>query len=350
MKTDHILIIRFSAIGDIAMTVPVIYSLAKQYPHLRITVLSRPFARCFFEDLAPNVGFMGADVRGEYRGVKGLNALYRRLMAKNFTAIADLHDILRSKYLRLRFNLGRHKVAHVNKHHQEKRKLTSKSDKNLVQLSTAFQNYADVFAKLGYPIQLDFTSIFPREGGNLHLLEEEIGERKKFQQWIGLAPFAAHRNKIYPLDKMEEVIAMLAKNHPSCRIFLFGGDSKEKEILFEWESKYSCCTNASAKLGGIEKELILMSHLDLMISMDSANMHLASLVNTPVVSVWGATHPYVGFLGWNQSLDHVVQVDLPCRPCSVYGRKPCARGDIACMMNITPQMIVDKVEAILSSI
>ena len=93
-----------------------------------------------------------------------------------------------------------------------------------------------------------------------------------------------------------------------------------------------------------------MSHLDLMISMDSANMHLASLVNTPVVSVWGATHPYVGFLGWNQSLDHVVQVDLPCRPCSVYGRKPCARGDIACMMNITPQMIVDKVEAILSSI
>ena len=350
MKTDHILIIRFSAIGDIAMTVPVISSLAKQYPHLRITVLSRPFARCFFENLAPNVGFMEADVHGEYRGIKGLNALYRRLMAKNFTAIADLHDILRSKYLRLRFNLGRHKVAHLNKHHHEKRKLVAKNEKRLVQLPSVFNNYAEVFAKLGYPVQVDFTSIFPNEGGNLHLLEEEIGERKKFQQWIGIAPFAAHRNKIYPLEKMEEVIAILMKNHPSCRIFLFGGSNKEKETLHEWETKYACCTNASAKLGSIEKELILMSHLDLMISMDSANMHLASLVNTPVVSVWGATHPFAGFLGWKQNPEYVVQADMPCRPCSIYGRKPCARGDIACMTSITPQSIVDKVELILSTI
>ncbi len=349
MKTDHILIIRFSAIGDIAMTVPVVYSLAMQYPHLRITVLSRPFARCFFDNLAPNVGFMEADVKGEYRGVKGLNALYRRLMAKNFTAIADLHDILRSKYLRLRFNLGMHKVAHVNKHHREKRMLTAKNNKQLVQLPTAFQNYADVFAKLGYPIQLDFTSIFPREGGNLHLLASEIGERKKFQQWIGIAPFAAHPNKVYPLDKMEEVITMLMKKHPSCRIFLFGGNDAEKDMLCKWEEKYACCTNASDKLGSIEKELILMSHLDLMVSMDSANMHLASLVNIPVVSVWGATHPYAGFLGWNQSLDNAVQADLPCRPCSVYGKKKCERGDIACMGQIQPQWIVDKVEAILAA-
>lgn len=88
MKTEHILVIRFSAMGDVAMTVPVIYSLAKQYPHVRITVLSRSFARPFFENLAPNVGFMEADLKGEYKGVKGLNALYRRLIAKQFTAIA----------------------------------------------------------------------------------------------------------------------------------------------------------------------------------------------------------------------------------------------------------------------
>ena len=105
MKTEHILVIRFSAMGDVAMTVPVIQSLAKQYPKVRITVLSRPFARPFFEDLAPNVGFMEADIKGEYKGVTGLNALYRRLIAKQFTAIADLHSVLRSDYLRMRFNL-----------------------------------------------------------------------------------------------------------------------------------------------------------------------------------------------------------------------------------------------------
>jgi ADP-heptose:LPS heptosyltransferase len=144
--------------GDVAMTVPVIYSLARQYPNIRITVLSRPFARTFFENLAPNIGFMEADIKQEYHGVKGLNALYRRLTAKNFTAIADLHNVLRSDYLRMRFNLDRYKVAHINKHRTEKRKLISTSDKKLCQLPTVFQNYADVFAKLGYPIHIEFKS------------------------------------------------------------------------------------------------------------------------------------------------------------------------------------------------
>ncbi|MBQ6064935.1 MAG: glycosyltransferase family 9 protein [Prevotella sp.] len=348
MKTEHILIIRFSALGDVAMIVPVVYSLAHQYPHLRITVLSRPFARPLFDNLAPNVGFMEADVKSEYRGVKGLNALYRRLMAKNFTAIADLHDIIRSKYLRLRFNLGRHKVAHVNKHHGEKRRLTAQNGKQLHQLPTVFQNYADVFAELGYPVDLQFTSIFSREGGSLFLLPQEIGERKSFQQWIGIAPFAAHPNKVYPVEKMEEVIRSIIKLHPSCRIFLFGGGGKEKETLDGWQQKYEPCVNASALLRSLEKELILISHLDVLVSMDSANMHLASLVNTPVVSVWGATHPYAGFLGWNQDPANIVQADLSCRPCSVYGRKACVRGDLACMGQIQPIYIINKVEEILS--
>ena len=174
MKTEHILVIRFSAMGDVAMTVPVIYSLAKQYPHVRITVLSRPFARPFFENLAHNVGFMEADINGEYKGVKGLNALYRRLIAKQFTAIADLHSVLRSGYLRMRFNLASFKVAHIDKHRKGKRKLVATTDKQLVQQPTSFQNYADVFAQLGYPINMDFTSIFPEEGGDLSSLPQEI--------------------------------------------------------------------------------------------------------------------------------------------------------------------------------
>ncbi|MBR7042686.1 MAG: glycosyl transferase family 1, partial [Prevotella sp.] len=125
MKTEHILIMRFSAMGDVAMTVPIVSSLARQYPSVRFTVLSKPFARAFFENLAPNVGFMGADIKGEYRGMKGLNALYRRLSAKQFTAIADLHDTLRSKYLRMRFNLSRNRVEHINKHKCGRRKLIS---------------------------------------------------------------------------------------------------------------------------------------------------------------------------------------------------------------------------------
>ena len=112
MKKEHILVIRFSALGDVAMMVPVVWSLAQQYPDIRITVLSRKFARPLFDDLAPNVNFMEADVSKEYHGVRGLNALYRRLVAKQFTKVADLHNVLRSEYLRLRFNLGRYRVEH----------------------------------------------------------------------------------------------------------------------------------------------------------------------------------------------------------------------------------------------
>jgi len=345
MKTEHILIIRFFAIGDVAMTVPVIYSLANQYPKLRITVLSRPFAKPFFENLAPNVSFMGADVKGEYSGIKGLNALYRRLIAKQFTAVADFHQVLRSNYLRLRFNMSHFRVEHINKHREGRRKLIAQDEKKLIQQPTETQNYADVLRKLGYPIQVKFTSLFPPEGGNIRLLPESIGIKKGFQQWIGIAPFAAHVSKTYPLESMEKVIQLLIHRHPSCRIFLFGGTKgNEKKYMDKWNKKYPSCTNASGLLQSLDKELILMSHLDVMISMDSANMHLASLVNIPVVSIWGATHPYAGFMGWGQNPDNAVQLNLSCRPCSIYGNKSCLRGDYACLINISPKMIVDRVD------
>jgi ADP-heptose:LPS heptosyltransferase len=344
MKTEHLLVVRFSAMGDVAMTVPVIASLAKQYPHLRITVLSRPFAKSFFEHLAPNVGFMEADIQKEYHGIKGLNSLYRRLTAKHFTAVADLHNVLRSAYLRMRFNVAKVPTAHIDKHRQQRRMLTRRKDKVMEQLPTSFQNYMDVFAELGYPVKPDFTTMLTPEQANLRQLPAEIGEKKRFQQWIGIAPFAAHQGKTYPLEGMEQVIAKLAEHHPSCRIFLFCGGETEKMRVDDLVSRHPNCLNVAHVLHGLGEELILMSHLDVMVSMDSANMHLASLVATPVVSVWGATHPYAGFLGWNQNPDNVVQLDLDCRPCSIYGKKPCMRGDYACMTQLQPQMIVDKVE------
>lgn len=348
MKTEHLLIIRFSAIGDVAMTVPVVWSLATQYPNLRITVLSKPFARPLFDALAPNVGFMEADLQGEYHGMTGLNALYRRLTAKQFTAIADFHNILRSGYLRMRFNIDRYRVEHIDKHRQERRRLTAATGKCLKQLPTSFDNYADVLARLGYPVRLDFRSIFPPSGGNLRLIADKVGMKKNFQQWIGIAPFAAHKGKVYPAQLMEQVVHELERRHPSCRIFLFGGKGQEADTMDAWAARHKNCTNASAALAGLNEELILMSHLDVMVSMDSANMHLASLTATPVVSVWGATHPYAGFMGWGQEPANAVQAQLPCRPCSVFGNKPCLRGDYACLTAIEPAHIVQRVEAILA--
>ena len=348
MKKEHILIIRFSAIGDVAMAVPVVYSLATQYPDLRITVLSRRFARPFFDDLAPNVDFMEADLKGEYRGVKGLNALYRRLTAKQFTKIADLHNVLRSEYLRMRFNMGRYRVEHINKHRRDRRKLTSYKNKVRAQLRTPFENYADVLARLGYPVKLEFTSLFPPEGGNLNLLPAIIGPKKNFEQWIGVAPTAAHLGKCYPTDRSRLVIEELLRRHPHARIFLFGRGRKEDELFTQWCREIPHCVYVSQHLENMQQELILMSHLDVMLSMDSSNMHMASLTATPVVSVWGATHPYGGFMGWKQPAENAIQADLDCRPCSIYGKRPCRRGDLACMNLIRPEIIIEKIEQIIN--
>lgn len=346
MRTEHVLIIRFSALGDVAMAVPVVSALARQYPDVHFTMLSRGFARPLFENLAPNVSFMEADIKKEYKGVKGLNALYRRLTAKQFTAIADLHSVLRSDYLRMRFNMDMYKVAHIDKHRLGKRRLVADGEKKrLVQQPTSFQNYADVFARLGYPVDIKFTSIFPEEGGDLGLLPEPF--RCKDGLWIGIAPFAAHEGKIYPMRLMENVIKLLVERHPKSRIFLFGGGDKEKAVFRNWCDNYSLCVSVPEILSGLKQELALMSHLDVMLSMDSANMHLASLTGTPVVSVWGATHPYAGFMGWGQSLNNAVQIDLSCRPCSIYGNRPCLRGDMPCMKNIPPEHIVERVEFVL---
>ena len=350
MRNDHILIMRFSSLGDVAMLVPVVHSLAMQYPHLRITVLSREFGRPFFEGLAPNVSFMDADFVKEYRGLTGLNALYRRLKAKHFTSIADMHDVLRTKYLRIRFKVDRFHVAHLDKHKAGKKRLVSRSNKRLVQQSTSFQNYADVLARLGYPVQLEFRSLFPPQGGNLRVFgQSEYSEKKSFQQWIGIAPFAAHPGKVYPLEKMEQVIGLLCSKHPNARLFLFGAGMRERKWFSDWKEKYPRCICASDVAKNLKEELVLMSHLDVMVSMDSANAHLASCVDVPVVSVWGATHPYAGFMGWRQSEDTAVQLNLPCRPCSVFGDKPCYRGDMACMAGISPEMVVENVERVLDN-
>ena len=350
MRKEHILVIRFSALGDVAMAVPVVWALATQYPDVRITVLSRAFARPLFADLAPNVNFMEADLKQEYRGMRGLNALYRRLVAKQFTKVADLHDVLRSEYLRMRFNVGPYRVEHIKKHRKQRRQLTKEHKKVMHPLPSSFKNYSEVFARLGYPVDIkQFHSIFPEEGGNLNMLPKEIGPKKNFQQWIGIAPFAAHEGKVYPPRLMEQVIQQLLQKYPQSRIFLFGRGDQEDEYFNQWTERYPQCLSVSQYCESMYQELILMSHLDAMLSMDSANMHLASLTGTPVVSVWGATHPMAGFLGFNQSEDNIIQLNLDCRPCSIYGNKPCRRGDYACLQNIPPERIVERITTLINN-
>ncbi|MDE7378201.1 MAG: glycosyltransferase family 9 protein [Paraprevotella sp.] len=340
---EHLLIIRFSALGDVAMTVPVVYSLARQYPELRITVLSKDFMQPLFSRLPSNVHFIGVNLKKEYAGLKGLNRLFRRICEEQITAVADLHDVLRTQYLRFRFRMKGIPTAHIRKERNGRKQLTRRKNKKLVPQKTSFRKYTDVLAASGYPVETDFRSLFGDGRGDLSLLP--FTEKKDDAIWIGIAPFAAHKGKIYPLEQMERIIARLSE-YPAIHIFLFGADGSEQQLLHDWHQRYPHTTAVPDKRLTLDKELILISHLDVMLSMDSANMHLASLVATPVVSIWGATHPYAGFAGWNQPAENQLQAELPCRPCSIFGNRPCFRKDYACLHRIKTEEILDKLNHI----
>lgn len=336
---SKILVIRLSAIGDVAMTVPVVQSFAVKYPQHQITVLSRPRMSSLFAGLPSNVSFMGIDLQNEYKGVAGLFKLCRMLEKEGFDCIADLHDVLRTKFIRGYFTMKGHKCAHIDKGRREKKALVREENKEFRQLKSSFQRYADVFGRLGMPVETSFNSIYGEEKGDISAFADLTGE-KGSDKWIGIAPFATHTGKIYPPEKMEKVVELLS-GRGNVKIFLFGGGKKEVDILSAWEAKYPGTVCVAGKLK-MDSELALMSRLDVMVSMDSGNMHLASLTATPVVSIWGATHPYAGFMGWKQKESNAVQLELPCRPCSVYGNKPCHRGDYACLQ-IAPETITEKI-------
>ncbi len=333
-----LLIMRFSAMGDVAMTVPVIHCLATQHPELRITVMTRGRFKPMFHWMPANVEVKAVELN-DYKGLGGLGRLYKELKERRYDAVADLHDVLRTKYLRLRFRLSGVKVATINKGRADKKAFLGNGQKGKP-LRPMVNRYADVFEQLGFPVTLDYQRAFNPRMEDFSVVRKAIGgDKPQGERWIGIAPFAAHEGKIYPLEQMKRVVDLLVEQ--GCKVFLFGAGDKELSILDKWTSDK--VISVGRLLGGLHNEMLLMSRLDQMISMDSANMHIASIVGTPTLSIWGATHPGAGFRGWRQTDESIVQLDLPCRPCSVYGNKPCAFGDLRCMTGITPEMIVSKI-------
>jgi ADP-heptose:LPS heptosyltransferase len=337
MGGNRFLIIRFSALGDIAMSVPVVHDLAVQYPNLDITMLSREMARPLFEQMPKNVHFIAADLKGRHKGLLGLCRLWRDARLSDFDYIADFHDVLRTWWLRAEGCLRCKKIAKIDKGRKGKKALTRQKDKVFVQQATSFERYAKVLERLGFPIKPQFTK----------LDYSSFCETQKApnETWVGIAPFAKHESKAYPLDKMEQVIRVLSERENTA-VFLFGGGDYERQRIEALCANYDHVKSAKSQ-HGLQGELALMGQLDVMLSMDSANMHLASLVGTKVVSVWGGTHPYAGFLGWNQNPHDCVQLEMSCRPCSVYGNKRCLRGDYMCMYGITPERILKKLSPYL---
>lgn len=329
--------------GDVAMTVPVIRSLVDQHKDVKVTVISRPFFKPFFDDI-DRVDFFAVDLEKHHKGFFGIYRLFKDLKKRNIDFVADFHNVLRSKILRTFFKSNGTKTAFTDKGRKEKKELTRLEKKVLKPVKPMVDRHVDTLAQLGFTVDLS-KIVFPEKP----VLSKEIlavTTEKSNNKWIGIAPFAQYETKVYPTELMQKVILDLAENQKH-KIFLFGGKN-EINSLKNLQQNLENVILVADKLN-FKQELQFIPHLDVMLSMDSGNAHIAAMYGINVVTLWGNTHPFAGFVPFNQPLENSLIPNLekyPFLPTSVYGNKIVA-GYKDVMQSISPKEVVAKISTIL---
>lgn len=331
----NVLITRFSALGDVAIAVPLLKAVAAEYTEDHFFIATQAFMVSLFEEAPNNLTVVPVDLRGRHKGLAGLLQLYRQLVHLSIDRVCDLHAVHRTCLLDVLLGWKR-PVFRVRKERKARRWLTRRRNKVLEPLTPALERYRRVLQQAGFVVSDEaMLSTLPAKQQYASIVQERYGSKEGL--WLGIAPFAKHEGKCYPIEKMAFVVADYAQRK-DVRVFLFGRGAEEEAIMKAWKDHYP---NLELPVGGnLHNDIQLMNCLDALLTMDSANMHLGALANTKVLSVWGATHPLAGFAAWNQPAANRLQVDLSCRPCSIYGKKPCFRKDLACLNQLSPGRVI----------
>ena len=343
----NVLITKFREFTDVIMTLPVIYSACGSNPDCSFVLVTRRSLAPLFINAPSNLTVEGIDT-ADYAGIGGAARLWRELRGRyNPHRFIGLDNDAWTRWIALRARLAG-VASSLVRNAPGKNKLIRKNNKVMLPLLTARARYREAFFRLGLPIQEHFQGLYGKGGkGDPALFDAVTPPPRPGETWIGIAPFAKHRGKSYPVEMMEEVVDILQRNIPDLKIILFGGGERERAILADWSRRHPCAVSPAVARLGFPAELSLLSYLDVMLTMDSANMHLASLVDVPVVTVWGATHPYCGYKGWHQKESRAISLPMPCRPCSLHGDRPCHRDDYHCLTAIKPQFIADRILSLL---
>lgn len=327
--------------GDVAMIVPIIRALSQQYPQVKITVVSRLFFKPFFQDIL-NVNFLAFDDKKRHKNFLGILKLFKDLRHLRPDYYIDLHNVLRTKIVGFLFKITGVKTATINKKRHERKAITAKIKIDFKPIETVFDKQLNAFKKIGY--EIDLKKVKLADKANLDDYLKTLFDWQANQKLIGIAPFAQYQGKIYPLDLMQDVIDNLA-NNPDYNILLFGRGGDEIVQLEKLAENHHNVKVVAGKLG-LAEELVLISNLDVMLAMDSGNAHIAAMLGVKVVTLWGATHPFTGFLPFGQTFDHCLTSNrdlYPQIPTSVFGNKAVSGYEEA-MRTILPDIVIEKIK------
>ena len=333
----NVLVMRLSALGDVAMTIPVLYPVCRANPGARFIMLTKKWPASMFHDRPDNLMVVGIETK-DYKGLWGMMRLARELRRQySIDAVADLHSVLRTWLIDMSMKLRGIPVVRLDKE-RARRKALVKHESN-EPVTPTIERYRHVFQHLELETPTDFTRLFD---GKPVPVSPLVLEKEPGTHWVAISPFSAHEGKVYPLELMEKVVEQLSQRG-NYQIFLMGGGKNEKIALRKIVRKYHNAISMAEVKHGFLDEYALLSKCDLMVTMDSANMHLASLMGLQALTIWGATAPACGFLGYGQDASTDIQLDLPCRPCSIYGERECRYGDYRCLSGISPDTIVKRI-------
>ncbi|MCK4224037.1 MAG: glycosyltransferase family 9 protein [candidate division Zixibacteria bacterium] len=339
---EKILVLRFSSLGDIVLTTPVIGALRTKFPQSRIFFLTK----AQYGDLLradPRIfSLIEFDPAGKHKRVSGFLRLIEELRTYDFDLLIDLHANLRSFFIR-------HLVKSKIKLKYNKRWLSRFLTVHCKFLKTKPIHTVDSYLKVLKKMQINISEKSPLiflnqedvESSGHFLLEQRV---KKDDIVVGVHPGARWETKRWDEKKFKQVCQALIDRF-ACKIMLLGGAGDEELI----ENMSKDVPNAKLiKAVGLPtgKFMSLIKQCDCLITNDSGPMHIAQALKVPVVVIFGPTHPRLGFAPVG-SKNVVLCANVKCSPCSLHGEEKCRMKSRFCMDLIEPEMVVEAVEKLL---
>lgn len=336
---QHILVIRLGTLSKVAMCVHALRGLVRDFPELHITVLTLSSYKPLFRSVA-GLDFLFAD-EAQFRGLGGRFKLWRAISKLRVDAIADLTSSPLSRALSFSLTPWRRRVARLKGHRLEDRALTRRYRKVMVQQPPLASRSREVFGALGLPFCMPAPVRRIKSPQPPAIVEILAGE--KSSKWVGIAPLTNHHGTCYPLPQSAALIALLAERYS--KVFVFGEGIYQRQFSEGMQSLHPNVISVAGR-ASLSELMDILTSLDAVVSVDGDILRLASLVGTPAVSIWGATHPYLESSGYGQDPRNAIQRELPCRPCSTNGRHRCLFGEYECMRAITPEEIFRRVKSV----
>jgi heptosyltransferase-2 len=322
-----VLVVRFSAIGDILLITPLLRAIRAQYPGARIAVLTKDqYVPLLSHN--PHVSEVLSVAPGE-----GIRAIAERISSVRYTHLLDLHGNLRSHALR-RLAPGPWR-SYAKRWLERAILITVKRDVYGREIPIA-ERYFEAAAELDVQPDGQAPDFFIGEEADAHaagrLSTLGLGQGRPI---VAMAPGAAHATKRWPAEYWVELIRRITPT--GADVALLGGPD-DAELARRISDLAGANVGSMAGTLGLQESGAVIRRAEVLISGDTGVMHMATGVGTPVVALFGPTVRQFGFFPYHSDAA-VVELDLPCRPCSAHGSGRCPLGHHRCMKQMLPDLV-----------